>query len=97
MSPQTPLSLRAGSRLWVRLQSMATAPDSRMGSLEGENSSRRLQRVELAWMTVSRGEVVDVSIFMRGFHTGWSWNVVRSNWTDLRRKKIKLIDGLIHG
>ena len=85
-----------GNYFCVRLQSISTAPESRMGSLEGENSSRRLHRVELATMTVSTGEVGHVSIFMRGRHTGWSWNVVRRSWTDLEReKRVPFCDGFL--
>ena len=48
------------------------APDSRMGSLEGENSNRRLQRVEEATTRKSTDMFVDGvdNIFIKGFHTG---------------------------
>ena len=48
MRPQTPFNTRAESYRCVSWQRSSMAPDSRMGSLEGENSSKRLHRVEEA-------------------------------------------------
>lgn len=66
-----PFSLRAGSVLLVRLHSKSTAPASTIGSLDGENSSNRLQSVDE--VTVSMSSVAFSNNRISGFHTEWSW------------------------
>lgn len=72
INAQTPFNLKAGSSLFVKLQSKSTAPDSRIGSLEGENSRRRLHNVDEATLTVKISSVACWSRFINGRHTEWS-------------------------
>ena len=71
--PQTPLSLKEGSYLCVNWHKRSIAPLSTMGSLEGENSSSKLQRVLEAKIMHSTEELEDSKIEISGFQTGWSW------------------------
>ena len=86
MSPQTPFSLSCGSCLCVSVPSSVMAPESTRGSLDGENSSRRLHRVELATVMFSRDVELWLSMSISGFQTGWSWKVVRKSCTDRDRE-----------
>ena len=70
INPQTPLSTNAGSYLCVKEHKRSIAPDSKIGSLDGENSNRRLQRVDEATTMKSQLLAGEPSIFIRGFQTG---------------------------
>ncbi len=62
-----PLSLRAESSLRVKLHKSSTAPDSRMGSLDGENSNSKLHRVDDA--TAKMSSSAFCNNFISGFPT----------------------------
>ena len=70
INPQTPLSTNAGSYLCVKEHKRSIAPDSKIGSLDGENSNRRLQRVDEATTMKSQLLAGEPSIFISGFQTG---------------------------
>ena len=70
INPQTPLSTNAGSYLCVKEHKRSIAPDSKIGSLDGENSNRRLQRVDEATTMKSQLLAGEPNIFISGFQTG---------------------------
>ena len=67
MRAQMPLSLKAESSLLVKLQSNSTAPDSTIGSLDGENSNNKLHSVDDA--TAKMSSSAFCNNFINGFHT----------------------------
>ena len=70
INPQTPFSTSAGSYLCVNEHKRSIAPNSKIGSLDGENSNRRLQRVDEATTMKSQLLAGEPSIFISGFQTG---------------------------
>lgn len=71
MRAHMPLRRSAASSRRASPQSRSMAPDSKIGSFDGENSSSRLHKVDDATARMSS------SAFRRslisGFHTEWSW------------------------
>ena len=72
INPHTPFSTKAGSYLCVKEHNKSIAPDSNIGSFDGENSKSRLQRVDEATTMKSELLAGDPRIFINGFQTGWS-------------------------
>lgn len=68
MSAQLPLRRSAGSLCFVSSHSISTAPDSSIGSLAGENSSSRLQIVDVTTVS-SSSEGSPTSRSISGRHT----------------------------
>jgi len=71
ISAHIPLSRSAGSWRLVSPHSKSTAPDSRIGSLLGENSRSKLHRVEDATVRISSEAPCRSCI--NGRHTEWSY------------------------
>lgn len=81
ISAQMPFSRSASSWFCVNLHSNSMAPSSTIGSLAGENSSSKLQMVDVTTVKSSFDGLPDESA-IKGRQTRWSWNVVRNCCTE---------------
>lgn len=76
-----PLRRSAISECCVNWHSNSMAPNSTIGSLAGENSSNRLQMVDVTTVSNSLDGLPDERA-ISGRQTKWSWNVVRNCCTE---------------
>ena len=70
IKPHTPFNTKAGSYLCVNEHRRSIAPDSKIGSFDGENSSNKLHKVEEATTRKSQLLAGEPRIFINGFQTG---------------------------
>lgn len=81
ISAHVPLRRSAISECCVNWHSNSMAPNSTIGSLAGENSSNKLQMVDVTTVNSSLDGLPDERA-ISGRHTKWSWNVVRNCCTE---------------